>query len=115
MALYLFETASTTYSDVEMALGLISYRFPEIVVERVYTAHSGRGAVVWVCRAPNLTHMQRWAEAGRLRPRNLRQVDLTDPQTDGHPTTVLRVRACSHTIGSSHDSAATTERKEQLQ
>ena len=90
MALYLLETEPTSDSEVERALALVSCRFPEIVVERLYTAHSGRGAVVWVCRAPNVAHMQRWAEAGRLRLSHLRQVDLADPRTDGHPPTTER-------------------------
>jgi hypothetical protein len=92
MSLYLFETGPISDSEVDLALALVSLRFPEIVVEHLYTSHSGGGAVVWVCRAPNLAHMQRWAEAGRLRPRHLRQVDLADPRI-----------------------APTTERKEQLQ
>jgi hypothetical protein len=96
MSLYLFETGPTGDSEVEQALALVSRRFPEIVVERLYTSHSGCGADVWVCRAPNVAHMQRWAEAGRLRLSHLRQVDLADPRTDGP----------------GNDSAATTERKE---
>jgi hypothetical protein len=93
MSRYLFETGPGSECEVERALALVSHRFPEIVVERLYTAHSGRGGVVWVCRAPNAAQMRRWAQAGRLRLSHLREVDV---------------------IGPGNDSATTTERKEQL-
>ena len=114
MSLYLFETGPTSDSEVERALALVSHRFPEISVERLYTSHADRGTAVWVCRAPNVAHMQRWAEAGRLRLSHLRQVDLAAPRTDDRPTNVLRPELLLNTTGPGIDSAATTERKEVL-
>jgi len=87
ISLYLFETGPNSESEVDQELALVSLLLPEIVVESLYTAHSGRGAVVWVCRAPNVAHMKRWAEAGRLRLGHLREVDLIGPGTDSAATT----------------------------
>jgi hypothetical protein len=68
MPRYLVDLASITDGGREHALALAPGRFPEVEVEQVFVLTTS-GAEVWICRAPNGSHIERWlASSGELEP-----------------------------------------------
>ena len=52
-------------ADVGRAIDTIPRRFPEIeVIERRYD--DTNQVDVWICRAPSVSHLERWASASAL-------------------------------------------------
>lgn len=76
MARFLFETVGTDGDDRARAAALAARRYPEIEVAETYVvAPEGEAAVIWICRAPNVTHLRRWAAAAGLSIEPLRRID----------------------------------------
>jgi hypothetical protein len=73
---YLFETGLTSGPHVDAAIALSTQRFPEVALEHRYAAHDDNRREVWVCRAPNEAHLQRWAAAAHLELWSLQHVDV---------------------------------------
>jgi hypothetical protein len=67
MPRYLLETRAESGSRLEGAERLAAQRFPEISFERHYVTDDGSTArAIWVCRAPSVAHLGRWAETAEL-------------------------------------------------
>ena len=84
MPRYLLDMEQTASRDPGGG-ALIRRRFPEIAVEHRYLAHDLVGREMWVCRAPSVAHIERWAEAALFQLRSLQQIDETDAQAPHAP------------------------------
>lgn len=60
-------TAATT------ALGVLAWRYPEISVVGRYRSLA-TGSEVWICRAPNVVHIERWIDESCLHVTCLRRL-----------------------------------------
>jgi hypothetical protein len=76
MPRYLIESGSQPRAHVGEAIELAAQRFPEIAVEQCYAERDASDArLFWVCRAPSVAHIDRWAVAAQLRLTSLCLVD----------------------------------------
>lgn len=71
MPRFVFETDVVSGAQLDAAMRLSQRRFPEIAIEML-CASSDRERVRWVCRAPSLTHVDRWAALSGLPVESLR-------------------------------------------
>jgi hypothetical protein len=78
---YLVETAAATADDRDRATATAARRFPEVGIERVFSAHDGADSRdIWVCRAPSPAHLRRWADACHLAMAALQVIDIEAAQ-----------------------------------
>jgi hypothetical protein len=87
MPRYRLRTSSITGSARQRAVEIAARRFPEIEIEEP-GADDDRDD--WVCRAPSIDHIRRWARAAELelaedQPPPSEQVDPTPQSPISHP------------------------------
>lgn len=88
MPRYMFETPLTDDDAGDRAARLAAQRFPEVALEHRYAVHDdGSHREVWVCRAPSVAHVRRWAGAAGVTLWVLRHVDGDggSPQPEAGP------------------------------
>jgi hypothetical protein len=74
MPRYFFRTLPLSESVRRRAAELAARRFPEVDVVDCGSDNGCGDVLRWVCRAPNVDHVRRWAAAAELGPAEIRPV-----------------------------------------
>lgn len=76
MPRFVFETDVVSGAQLDAAMRLSQRRFPEIAIETLCGAREdGNDRVRWICRAPSLSHVDRWTALSGLPVESLRPKD----------------------------------------
>jgi len=104
MPRYTFVTAELATLDRERVVELASTRFPEVALRPVDADIREPNRMMWVCEAPNESHLLRWAKAAAVELIGIRDISHAGrqqrPLIDGPHT-------------STDNSTHTTTKKEQ--